>query len=191
MVHITYFVHGTTTDNERGLATGWLPGKLSAKGLDDAAQLGRVVADMQFDAIIVSDLKRAIETAAIAFKGHDFTTDDRLREANYGRYNGQPSADFKAALESYIDTPFPDGESYLDVEARLRSLCDELRQKYDSKHVALVAHQGPQLALDVICKGKTWPQAIAEDWRKTHAYQDGWKYTLCQEDSARPVLQPR
>lgn len=23
---ITYFVHGTTTDNEQGLATGWLPG---------------------------------------------------------------------------------------------------------------------------------------------------------------------
>ena len=23
---ITYFVHGTTTDNEKGLATGWGPG---------------------------------------------------------------------------------------------------------------------------------------------------------------------
>lgn len=25
-VKITYFVHGTTTDNENGIATGWAPG---------------------------------------------------------------------------------------------------------------------------------------------------------------------
>lgn len=178
MVRITYFVHGTTTDNEQGIATGWLPGRLSAKGQHDAEQLGRTVAEQQFDAIIVSDLQRAIETATIAFKGRAFTTDDRLREANYGRYNGQSATTFKANMEQFIDMPFPDGESYLDVEARLRSLCDDLHKKYDGKHIALVSHQGPQLALDVIIKGRTWPQAIAEDWRKTHAYRDGWEYTL-------------
>lgn len=26
---ITYFVHSITTDNEKGLATGWLPGELA------------------------------------------------------------------------------------------------------------------------------------------------------------------
>lgn len=33
---ITYFVHGTTTDNEQDLATGWLPGELSGKGIEQA-----------------------------------------------------------------------------------------------------------------------------------------------------------
>lgn len=178
MVHITYFVHGTTTDNEAGLATGWLPGALSAEGLRDAEQLGRAVADRPFDVIIVSDLQRAIDTAGIAFKGRTFMTDDRLRETNYGRYNGLPAANFKSNMEQFIDVPFPDGESYLDIEARMRSLCNELKQKYRGQHVALLAHQGPQLALDVIIKGKTWPQAIAEDWRKLHTYQDGWSYEL-------------
>ena len=34
-VNITYFVHGTTTDNEKGLATGWEQGELSALGVDN------------------------------------------------------------------------------------------------------------------------------------------------------------
>jgi quercetin dioxygenase-like cupin family protein len=37
-VKITYFVHGTTTDNEADLATGWLPGKLSEIGRQQARQ---------------------------------------------------------------------------------------------------------------------------------------------------------
>jgi broad specificity phosphatase PhoE len=178
MVHITYFVHGTTTDNEQGLATGWLPGELSEKGRTQAEELGQQIARRHFDVVIASDLQRAIDTARTAFKGHEVTTDFRLREANYGDNNGKPTKLFKAHMEDFIDTPFPNGESYRDVEVRLRSLCDDLRQKYDNKRVALVAHQGPQLALDVIITGKSWPQAIAEDWRNTHAYQDGWDYTL-------------
>lgn len=31
-IKITYFVHGTTIDNEKDLATGWLLGKLSQLG---------------------------------------------------------------------------------------------------------------------------------------------------------------
>ncbi len=38
-VRITCFVHGTTTDNEQGTATGWLPGELSALGREQAAKL--------------------------------------------------------------------------------------------------------------------------------------------------------
>ena len=27
-------------------------------------------------------------------------------------------------------------------------------------------------------KGKTWKEAFAEDWRKKHAWQPGWDYTI-------------
>ena len=33
-VNITYFVHGTTYDNQDHKATGWLPGELSPKGIE-------------------------------------------------------------------------------------------------------------------------------------------------------------
>jgi len=78
----------------------------------------------------------------------------------------------------YLDKPFPNGESYKDVEKRIADFLNFLKKNYDGKHVAIVAHQAPQLALDVLLKGKTWKQAIDEDWRKKKAWQPGWKYIL-------------
>lgn len=178
MLTITYFVHGTTIDNEKDIATGWLPGELSPLGIEQARQLAEQVADLSFDAVFCSDLKRAVEMARLSFGDrYQVVQDKRLREANYGDLNGQPHS-FKANLPDFIDKPFPGGESLRDVEARLRSFCNELKKHYDFKHVALLAHQAPQLALEVICNHKSWQQAIDQDWRKTHAYQPGWVYQL-------------
>src|ERR1043166_984859 len=91
MITITYFVHGTTTDNEQKLATGWLPGELSAAGREQAKKLGEQVADQTFDVVFCSDLQRAIDSAQLGF-GDKYTIiqDDRLRECNYGDLNGKP-----------------------------------------------------------------------------------------------------
>jgi|GEM_PF-185386 len=178
-VEITYFVHGTTTDNEHHLATGWLPGELSEAGRQQAKDLGGMVADRHFDVVFCSDLTRAIDSAELGFGAtYQIIQDERLRECNYGNMNGKSATSFKDRMEDFIDTPFPQGESYKDVEARLASFVDFLRVNYDDKHVAIVAHQAPQLALDVILGGKTWQQAIKEDWRKTKAWQPGWEYIV-------------
>src|SRR6266508_3817461 len=141
MVTITYFVHGTTTDNEQHLATGWLPGELSEKGREQAKHLGEQVADQQFDVVFCSDLQRAIDSADLGFGDkYKIIQDDRLRECNYGDLNGKPLT-FKEHMEDFIDEPFPNGECYRDVEARLESFCEYLKEHYDGKHVAIVAHQ--------------------------------------------------
>jgi broad specificity phosphatase PhoE len=179
MVSLTYFVHGTTTDNEAELATGWLPGKLSEKGKRQTDELAKIVAGQPFDVVICSDLARAIETAQVVFgASHQIIEDTRLREVNYGDWNGKPGQLVKENPGAFITKPFPGGESYHDVEVRLRDFCDDTRKKYADKRVAVVAHQAPQLALEVICNHKTWGQAIAQDWRLTHAYQPGWIYAL-------------
>jgi len=179
MVYITYFVHGTTPDNENGVATSWLPGELSGLGLTQAKTLAQQVAGRNFDAVICSDLARAVQTTEIAFGEHYKPIQDkRLREANYGDWNGKTHDLFKDRMEDFVDEPFPNGESYHDLEARMRSLCAELLEKYDNKHIALLAHQAPQPALEVIASGKTWKQAIDQDWRKTKSYQPGWEYVL-------------
>lgn len=176
-VNITYFVHGTTTDNEQDLATGWLPGELSQIGKQQAKELGNMVAHKQFDLIFCSDLQRAIDSARFGFGDtHNIIQDKRLRECNYGDMNGKPAAAFKDRMEDYVDVPFPNGESYKDVEARMTSFINFLSKDYVDKNIAIVAHQAPQLALDVILGGKTWKQAIDEDWRKQKAWKPGWEY---------------
>ncbi len=177
-VRITYFVHGETTDNAVGRATGWEPGELSALGVQQSRELGQLTTNQRFDAVIASDLKRAIDSAELAFAArYSIVRDARLREANYGQFNGW-NVGFKQALTDHIDIPFPGGESYRDVERRIRSLLHDLWQQHQGHRVALVAHQAPQLALEVVLKGKSWSEAIASDWRHTKTWQPGWTYEL-------------
>jgi alpha-ribazole phosphatase/probable phosphoglycerate mutase len=178
-VTITYFVHGTTTDNEKDIATGWNQGELSEKGIRQAKELASLVSNKQFDVVFCSDLKRAADSAKISFgPKHRVIPDKRLREANYGDYNGKQSSNFKARLAEYIDKPFPNGESYRDVETRIKDFLGFLKKNFDGKHVAIVAHQAPQLALEVVLNNKTWSQTIKEDWRHKKAWQPGWEYML-------------
>jgi len=77
---ITYFVHGTTTDNENSISTGQLPGELSELGKRQMLELKNMLANKKFDAVFCSDLKRAIDSAQITFDDkYEIITDKRLR----------------------------------------------------------------------------------------------------------------
>ena len=178
-VRITYFVHGTTTDNEQRLSSGWNDVALSALGEGQAHALKETLEGQKFDAVFTSDLVRAVRTGEIAFDASiPHVADARLRECNYGDMNGGPSELVEPMQENAITIPMPGGESYEDVKTRTEDFLSILAQEYDGKHVAIVAHKAPQLALEVLLRGKTWEEAFAEDWRKTKAWQPGWEYEL-------------
>jgi len=175
-VKITYFVHGTTTDNEEHRGTGWNPGILSELGIQQAKELGKLVAEQKFDIVICSDQKRAVDSAQLGFSDkYEIVQDKRIKECNYGDWNGKKK-DWKSI--EFIDKKYPNGESYKDVEKRIADFLTFLKKNYDGKHVAIMAHQAPQLAIEVLLKGKTWEEAINEDWRKVKAWRPGWVYTI-------------
>ncbi len=174
---ITFFAHSTTTDNEAHNATGWLQGELSAKGLEQAKALPGLITDDSFSVIFTSDLKRAIDSSEIGFKAtHPIRTDSRLREANYGDLDGTNKS-FKKDMSKFINTPYPNGESYKDTEARMQSFLDEVYDEFPDGHIAIIGHEATQLDLDVICDGLSWEQAIAANWRPAQKWQPGWTYT--------------
>lgn len=175
MIKITYYVHGTTTDNEKGLSTGWNPGELSDLGIRQSKELGEIIKDKEFDALFTSDLKRAVDSARFTF-GEKFISDKRLRECNYGDLNGAPEEEVD--YMSHIDNPFPNGESNKDVEKRIRDFLNDIRKEYEGRHVAILAHKSPQLALEVVANGKSWEEAIGQDWRNEKAWQPGWEYVI-------------
>lgn len=177
---ITYFVHGTTTDNEQYISSGWKDVELSELGIQQSIELREKTKAKKFDVVFCSDLKRAHTSANLTWEGvYEIIPDARLRECNYGKLNGASSDIVEPMQEAEcIEKPFPEGESYEDVKARVADFLEFLKKNYDGKHVAIVAHKAPQLALDVLLKGKTWKQALAEDWRKTKSWQPGWEYSL-------------
>ena len=178
-IKITYFVHGTTTDNEKEISSGWYDVGLSKLGMKQSIDLKNQIKDKKFDVVFCSDLKRAIDSAKLTFEGVSrIIPDARLRECNYGKYNAQSSSIVEPMQEKAITEKFPEGESYKDVKARIYDFLNFLKKDYDEKSVAIVAHKAPQFALDVLLKGKTWEEAFAEDWRKTKAWKPGWEYEL-------------
>lgn len=179
MVKITYFVHGTTTDNEKEISSGWFDVELSELGIKQSAELKDLVKDKHFDVVFCSDLKRAVHSAKLTFEGDvEIVQDERLRECNYGEYNAQPSEVVEPMQEVNITKRFPGGESYEDVKARVSDFLDYLKKNYNDKSVAIVAHKAPQLALDVLVDGKSWEKAFEDDWRKRKAWQPGWQYNI-------------
>jgi len=179
MINITYFVHGTTTDNEKEISSGWFDVELSELGKKQSLELKDQIVDKKFDVVFCSDLSRAVHSANLTFnESVKIVHDERLRECNYGQFNARPSAVVEPMQKKCITEKFPQGESYEEVKARIADFLDFLKKYYDGKSVAIVAHKAPQLALDVLLKGKTWEQAFAEDWRKTKSWQPGWEYQI-------------
>ena len=175
-VRLVYETHSITTDNEAGIATGWLPGELSAAGRAAARELGERRRDDGIDAIYVSDLRRALETVEIAFEGAGISVvvDARLRECNYGDLNGAPVARLDEERLAHIAKPWPDGESYEDVVARTRLLLDDIRASHDGKRVLLVAHSANRWAIQHLLSGVTLEKAVVAPF----AWQPGWEFEI-------------
>ena len=175
-VKIVYFVHGTTYDNASGKCSGWKQVELNELGKEQAINLGKVTENIKFDVIFTSDLIRSIRSADLAWPNQKKIQDNRLRECNYGEFDGEDKS--LVVYEKYINTSFPNGESLKDVEKRIKSFIEFLKENYEDKTIAIVAHRAPQLALEVITKNITWEEAIENDWRKTKAWKPGWEYII-------------
>ena len=181
---LVYETHSLTEDNEAGLATGWLPGKLSAEGRRLAAELGQRRRRDGVAAVFCSDLARAVETAQIAFTGSDIPLflDWRLRECNYGELNGAPAASVAAMRRACIDRPYPGGQSYAETLLNTRQFLADALRAFDGNRVCVIAHVASKWALDVLVLGKTLEALVAEDF----GWQEGWEYV-----AAPAHLRPR
>ncbi|MHA1106382.1 MAG: histidine phosphatase family protein [Promethearchaeota archaeon] len=181
MIKITYFVHATSIHNEQGLVAGWIPSKISERGIEQAKNLKSVILakEKTYDVVFSSDLARAFQTAKIVFGNVcEIKTDNRLREINYGDFNGYPNSKLIFNSLERITIGFPSGESYKDVEKRILNFLTYLKENYKRNTIAIFSHRAPQLALDVILKKKSWTQAFAEDWRLNGTWQPGWEYII-------------
>lgn len=173
---VIYFVHGTTSDNAEGKCSGWKQASLTDIGKERAIKLGELRKDIQFDFIFTSDLMRAIESANLAFPNVKHIQDTRIRECNYGDFDGEDKS--LVVYEEHIDKPFPNGESLKDVEKRVENFIKFLKDNYQGKTIGIVAHRAPQLAFEVLTKNISWEEAIKNDWRKTKSWKPGWEYII-------------
>jgi broad specificity phosphatase PhoE len=174
-VELVYETHSISTDNERGIATGWLPGELSAAGRRLAGELGGRRRDDGIACVFSSDLRRAVETAEIAFDGSglEIREDARLRECNYGALNGEPVERLEPRRR-FVDEPFPGGESYRDCVERFDEFLEDAIRELDGKRVLVIAHSAQRWALRCLLEGVPLEELVDAPFE----WQEGWEYVI-------------
>jgi broad specificity phosphatase PhoE len=174
-IELVYETHSISVDNERGVATGWLPGELSAEGRRLAHTLGERRRDDGIVCVFTSDLGRAVETAEIAFQGSDveIRPDARLRECNYGDLNSAPVGELDPRRR-FVDRPFPGGESYRDCVDKMRSFLGEVAREFEGGRVLVIAHSAQRWALRHLLEGIPLEELVDAPFE----WQEGWEYVV-------------
>lgn len=138
--------HGETDWNkERRVLGASVDIELNQMGLEQAAALAKVCRGHSITKIIASPMKRAQQTAAAVATelALPVQTDVRLREQNYGIYEGANwlDEDFRAIKKNFA-CRFPEGESQLQTVSRIYTLLDELKETNCNDTILLVTHGG-------------------------------------------------
>lgn len=172
-VDVVFETHSTTVDNERGYATGWLPGALSEEGRMQARLLGRRRSRDGIAAVFSSDLGRAAQTTSIAFADVSVPVllDWRLRECDYGALNGMRAAELHARRVDHLDEPYPGGESWRQAVTRVGRFLTDLPLRWEGRRVLVIGHVATRWALDHLVDGTPLECLAGEDFR----WQEGWE----------------
>ena len=132
-MHNIYFTrHGETVWNVENKICGMTDSPLTARGQQQARQLGALVRDsgLHIDEILYSPLSRAADTAKAiaAATGLPARCEPRLREQCFGKYEGTPrdGAEFRISKTHFADR-YDGGESMMQLAQRIYNLLDELK----------------------------------------------------------------
>jgi broad specificity phosphatase PhoE len=155
--------------------------KLSKLGLTRAQEMSERRLQRKIDIAFASDLSRAYQTATLAM-GYQIGAADpfkvfadwRLRECNYGDFTRKPKEFIESERLKRIHVPFPNGESYTECMARMKSFIDDIKLKFDDKTILVVGSRATHYGLEHWILGKSIEQCIREEWK----WQPGWHYEL-------------
>ena len=149
IVAITLFRHGLTEENKRKAYLGWTDSALTKE-----ARSGLISSKLQsvdYDLFITSDLNRCVTTMNLLFPNIKPKKVAKLREMNFGLFEGKTYEDLKRDMNylRWVDHPFkeviPKGESFHQFAFRVDKGWDhivELIFRNHAKNVFIVSHGG-------------------------------------------------
>jgi broad specificity phosphatase PhoE len=176
--------HGRT-DAKLDLCLGQADLPLSTRGFTDVQQLAATWSEPAPRFLFCSDLRRAQQSAQVfaAAFAIEPLIDPRLREVDFGRWNGRHWNDVMQAddsryrhwLENWVIQEAPDGESFADVLRRTGAwLAALLSSTSHEDSVLAIAHAGSIRA--VLCHALGLPPGRALNIGIDHARASRLRY---------------
>lgn len=150
MMRIFLIRHGETEWNRQNRLQGNSDTHLSPEGFHQAITLAEHAPFQDIDAIYSSDLTRAVSTAGILAERFNLTVKQmpELREVNYGDWEGRFISDLvkesPKAFGKFFTAPErchpPNGETFLEAQARLMIGIREIIANHDNQNIIVVSH---------------------------------------------------
>ncbi|MFC0471927.1 histidine phosphatase family protein [Halalkalibacter kiskunsagensis] len=150
-----FFVrHGVTDWNKEKRYLGHTDREVINSELTELTDLKEELKRMHFDHVFTSDLRRCQETLSYLNLSSHTSIDTRLREMNFGDWEGKTYEELKhdSAYRKWIDnwehSNVPNGESGEEFKARINAFFDELFQRilentlHSKQQVLVMTHGG-------------------------------------------------
>lgn len=136
--------HAETEENITEMLQGDMDTVLNKKGIEQSFLVRDKIIESNIDLVISSPKKRATETARIAAPNIPMILDDRLRSRSHGEFEGKSRSDvdIHEYWNFYKNNQYERAESVQEMFKRIKSLIDEIKEKYSDKNVLLVTHSG-------------------------------------------------
>lgn len=116
-----------------------------------------------FKAVYCPSSSRHIESASLIcdfFKLPAPISDRRLNAVDYGNFKGQPMSAMSPA-NTYVNVPYPGGESWLNCLARWRSFFEEVLKPHDGHPVLLAGQTRAAIRMCAhLCEGMDLAKAV-------------------------------
>lgn len=146
-VPFLFIRHGQTDWNVEGRMQGKTDIPLNAKGVQQARDAAAVLQCVSFDAVVSSDLKRALQTAEMISEvcGKPLFVDEGLQERSFGTFEGQLTADMKVKYglnpeDSISKILPPDAEQWHETKARSVQTVEARLTRHAPQTVLFVSH---------------------------------------------------
>ena len=142
--------HGLTVDNVHQIMQGQRQGRLTPEGVEQIEHLADQMAEVAADAVVASDLQRAVDSAMIIARrrGMTVTTTPLLRERDWGDFTGRFIPDLKGL-------PMPGNVETLDaLLARASRFLSWVKANYAGQCVIAVGHGIINKAIQAVFYGK-------------------------------------
>ena len=140
--------HGQTDYNKKRMMQGLSDIPLNEVGIAQARERRKSLGDIKFDAVYSSPLIRAVKTAQIIgnVREEDIIKDERIIEANFGRYELKNYYGTGIRMMAYWSLPeiFPAPygvETISEMRKRTASFLEDLKKK-DYENVLVACHGG-------------------------------------------------
>ncbi len=151
MARLILIRHGETDFNRTRRYCGTSNPPLNNMGKAQAKKLSGRLRGIDVEKVYSSDSRRALETASIIFKASIIENTDKLREIDFGAFEGLKYEEllqkhpklYPLWLNNPAERTPPNGESFADLRKRVLDKLSYIIRLHKTGTIAIVSHGGP------------------------------------------------